>query len=145
MATTIQRGETATNISTLTNKIIQAIPLPYEQTRDYSTFLQQLGSNASPNPGLGTSTSSGTFSRSIPSTTSLVPNSKGKVSPSAVYNAIRNEFRNTKLAGFVPKDGKLYGIDGTESSYVSYMTQLVGWESGFNTTAKGDIGKYRLS
>jgi len=136
--------DTATSTSTITNKVIQALPLPYEQTKDYSTFLQVLGSQAAPSPGLGTGSSTGTFSRSSVNTTALTVNSRGKVSTSAVYNAIRNEIANSRLAGFVPADARKYGIDrgNITDSYSSLLTQLVGFESGFNPTRKGDIGRY---
>ena len=144
MATTFTGSrETATSTSTILNRVIKALPLPYPQARDYSTFLQVMGSESSPLPSLGTTSSVGTFSRSsIPVGYSLSPNSRGKVSSSALYSYLNQELSNSKLAGFVPADGRKYGIDGTSTSYANFMTQLAGFESGFRTTTVGDVGRY---
>jgi len=143
MATTFTR-DTATSTSTILNKAIMGMALPHDQARDYSTFLQVMGSNAEPNPGLGTSSSVGTFSRSAtPTGGALVPNSRGKVNSGALYNFLKQEIENSKLLGFVPKDGKKYGIDGSGDSYADFMTQTAQWESGFRVNAKGDVGRYR--
>jgi hypothetical protein len=66
----------------------------------------------------------------------------GRVDKQAYYNAAVQKIANSKLNGFVPKDGAKYGIDGSPESWAKYMTRMTSQESSFNTrtTNSGDPG-----
>lgn len=122
----------SSKVSTLQNQIALSNTMSFKNTKNYTTFLNLIGSDSKPMPGLGTSYSSGTLTR----------NSRGKVNPTDLYSYIRNRVANSSLNGYVPRDGAKYGIDGTPDSWANYLTNLAGKESSFNTFTKGDIGRF---
>lgn len=72
----------------------------------------------------------------------LRPNRKGKVDPKEYYRAALNKLKNSSLIGFVPRDGKRFGITkGTAEEWARFMTQLTKQESNFSIYARGPRGE----
>jgi len=64
------------------------------------------------------------------------------VDPNSLYTYLVDRLKTSKLNGYVPRDGSVYGIDGTPESYARFMTSLAGKESSFKTTTVGDVGRF---
>lgn len=67
---------------------------------------------------------------------------KGNLNRQDFYNYTLQQFANSPLNGFVPKDGKQFGIDGTPESWARFAMRIASQESSFNvnTTNMSDPG-----
>lgn len=67
---------------------------------------------------------------------------KGYVNKNEYYRKAVEKISSSPLNGFIPQDGKKYGIDGTPQSWAKYAMRLTSVESGFkvNTTNMADPG-----
>ena len=140
-----------TNTSSLMNKILLSNTISYENTSKYTTFYQVLGSETQAEPGLGTSSSSGTLSfasRAALEGTSAARNyttsipAANRADATEVYTYLRDQIASSGLNNYVPADGAKYGIDGSPASWANFLTNLAYIESGFKNTAVGDVGVY---
>lgn len=62
---------------------------------------------------------------------------KGTIDPNDLYSEILSKVSLSGLNGFVPKDGKNYGITtGAPEEWANYLTQLAKKESSFNPNTK---------
>ena len=138
-----------TNTSSLMNKILLSNTISYENTSKYTTFYQVLGSETQAEPGLGTSSSSGTLSfasRAALEGTSAARNyttsipAANRADATEVYTYLRDQIASSGLNNYVPADGAKYGIDGSPASWANFLTNLAYIESGFKNTAVGDVG-----
>lgn len=91
-----------------------------------TTFYQVIGGTTSAQP--------------IRSSTSLSGGSK--VDPNSLNTYLVQQIANSRLNGYVPRDGAKYGIDGTPESWANFLTNLAGKESSFNNYDTGDIGRF---
>ncbi len=75
--------------------------------------------------------------------TYLETDASSKVSPQQLYGFMAGQFANSRLNGFVPQDGARYGITtGSPEEWARFATGLAEIESGFRTTAVGDVGRF---
>lgn len=97
----------------------------------------------------GTSKSSSSNQNQQERTTGpITADEKGRVNPQQYYDAMVEKFRNSKLNGFVPKDGEKWGIKtGSPEEWARFATMLTKGESGtsdgkaFSIHAKGPNGE----
>jgi hypothetical protein len=69
----------------------------------------------------------------------LTTDSKGNVDPVAYYKRTRDLIANSKLNGFIPKDGEKYGIKtGSPEEWARLLTANTKQESNFNVSVSGD-------
>jgi hypothetical protein len=66
---------------------------------------------------------------------------KGNIDPVNFYNVMQQKIANSSLNGYIPLDGKDFGIDGSPASYARYFTMLQQQESTHNIYAVGDGGE----
>jgi len=139
-----------TNTSSLTNKILLSNLISYDNTRKYTTFYQVLGSQEPTEQGLGiassagfqqSGTAGGIYGSAFSGYSTTIPSSK-REDADAIYNTLREKIAVSSLNGYIPADGEKYGINGTPESWANFLTNLAYIESGFKTTAVGDVGRF---
>jgi len=74
--------------------------------------------------------------------TTLQANPNGTVDPNKMQSYVESQIANSKLNGYVPKDGAKYGIDGTPKSWANYFVNLSNRESSLSVNTVGDVGKF---
>lgn len=69
---------------------------------------------------------------------------KDRVDPKRLRGYIGQQIAQSRLNGFVPKDGARYGITkGTPEEWSRFFTGLAKLESGFKNSTVGDVGKFK--
>lgn len=73
----------------------------------------------------------------------LETDQNSRVSPQQLNGFMVKQIANSKLNGFVPRDGEQYGITtGAPEEWAKYMVGLSELESGHRTTVVGDVGRF---
>lgn len=73
----------------------------------------------------------------------LETDKNSRVSPQQLNGFMVKRIANSKLNGFVPRDGERYGITtGAPEEWAKYMVGLSELESGHRTTTVGDVGRF---
>lgn len=94
---------------------------------------------APPRPNIPESASKTNYK---PFTGKIRVDQKGNANKQDFYDAAVTRFANSPLNGFVPADGKKYGIDGSPQSWAKFAVRVANQESSFNvnTTNLNDPG-----
>jgi hypothetical protein len=85
------------------------------------------------------------------SITSIDVDGNGRVNPEQLKAYLVQKISNSRLNGFVPRDGAKYGVDGTPQSWANHFVSLAKHESSFyitstnNRDAGGSLGLFQVS
>lgn len=73
----------------------------------------------------------------------LESDANNRVDPQQLYGFMARKIADSKLNGFVPRDGEQFGIKtGSPDEWARFAVGLAEFESGFKNTTVGDIGRF---
>ena len=73
----------------------------------------------------------------------LESDANNRVNPQQLYGFMARKIADSKLNGFVPRDGEQFGIKtGSPDEWARFAVGLAEFESGFKNTTVGDVGRF---
>lgn len=73
----------------------------------------------------------------------LESDANNRVAPQQLYGFMARKIADSKLNGFVPRDGEQFGIKtGSPDEWARFAVGLAEFESGFKNTTVGDVGRF---